>query len=194
MKTILLLGNRIDRSTMENRARFINNSGKGVAIVQIFTGSNYSVLHPDESNENNKNANMHLIRMCDEILVMDYKNIDMDKDTMDLIEYATDCGKIVKFNLHEKCISPTKNDNLVPSTWDEFMDTGLLLYINQILHAFGFAITAEKEKKKYGGKIIKVIPYKTKYRGFSQSSIDNSYLKIAKYMNENSNNLLKDVE
>ena len=39
-------------------------------------------------------------------------------------------------------------------TWQEFRKTGLLWFINTILHAFGWAIVVEVEKGEITGKAL----------------------------------------
>lgn len=74
-------------------------------------------------------------------------------------------------------------------SWEEFRDTGLLFYINQILHAFGWAIVFEMENEN----IIDIYPARVKFRGFSEGAQDKNYKKIAVYMKENSEELLKEI-
>lgn len=65
--------------------------------------------------------------------------------------------------------------------WSEFRKTGLLLFVNQILHVFGWAIVFEME-----GEIVKsVYPARVKYRGFEGSDVGESYAKITDYLKEN---------
>jgi len=69
--------------------------------------------------------------------------------------------------------------------WAEFRSTGLLLFINQILHVFGWAIVFEME-----GEIVKnVYPARVQYRGFEGSDVAESYAKITDYLKENINEL-----
>ena len=77
---------------------------------------------------------------------------------------------------------------LEKKSWEEFRETGLLLYINQILHVFGWAITYEYKNKK----LVTVIPVRCKYRGFSGKCVSESYSKITKYLNKNIKKLLKE--
>lgn len=74
-------------------------------------------------------------------------------------------------------------------SWEEFRDTGLLFHINQILHAFGWDIVFEMEN----GNIIDIYPARVKFRGFSEEAQDKNYKKIAVYMKENSEELLKEI-
>lgn len=82
-------------------------------------------------------------------------------------------------------------DNMVDKkTWQEFKDSGLLWWINMILHTFGWAIVFEISKR---GKIINVYPARVKYRGFDMKSTENGYIKVSKYMDENSKELLEEA-
>lgn len=74
-------------------------------------------------------------------------------------------------------------------SWEEFRNTGLLFYINQILHAFGWAIVFEMEN----GKIIDIYPARVKFRGFTEEAQNKNYKKISVYMKENSEELLKEI-
>lgn len=49
-------------------------------------------------------------------------------------------------------------------TWKEFRDSGLLWFMNMILHTFGWAITLEINDDE----ITDVYPARVKYRGFSE--------------------------
>jgi hypothetical protein len=72
--------------------------------------------------------------------------------------------------------------------WAEFRATGLLFLINQILHAFGWAIVFEMD----GDKIIDIFPARVKFRGFDNDSQTESYVQISEYMEANSSELLKE--
>ena len=75
-------------------------------------------------------------------------------------------------------------------TWKEFRDSGLLWFVNTILHLFGWAITVEIEK----GKIINVYPVRTKFRGFDVKTNDEGYIKVTEYLKENIDDLTKEVK
>lgn len=74
--------------------------------------------------------------------------------------------------------------------WSEFRSTGLLLFINQILHVFGWAIVFEMD-----GEILKsVYPARVKFRGFSNDSVTESYAKISDYLKENIEELANEAK
>jgi hypothetical protein len=74
--------------------------------------------------------------------------------------------------------------------WERFRQTGLLFYTNQILHAFGWAITVMQDEDK---NIVGVVPERVSYRGFEEESIDKGYKKIALYLKENATELYKET-
>jgi hypothetical protein len=67
-------------------------------------------------------------------------------------------------------------------TWKEFRDSGLLWWINMILHTFGWAIVIVLEDD---GAISNVYPARVKFRGFSETSNTEGYQKISQYLEEN---------
>lgn len=81
---------------------------------------------------------------------------------------------------------------ITEKTWEEFRNTGLLLLVNQFLHIFGWAIVIEVLDKNLG--ITRVYPARVKFRGFDQESTSNAYVKVSKFMNDNSNELLSEAE
>jgi hypothetical protein len=75
-------------------------------------------------------------------------------------------------------------------TWQEFRNTGLLFFINSILHAFGWSIVMELDASKC---IKNVYPARVKFRGFEEKITSEEHLKIAKYLKENSQELYNEI-
>lgn len=75
-------------------------------------------------------------------------------------------------------------------SWQEFRDSGLLWWINMILHTFGWAITVEMED----GKITDAYPARVKFRGFADKNNTDGYIKVSKYMKENAKKLLEEAK
>lgn len=73
-------------------------------------------------------------------------------------------------------------------TWKEFKESGLLWFINTILHTFGWAIVFEMENDE----VTNVYPARIKFRGFDENTIEKGYQNISKYMKENAENLYKE--
>lgn len=75
-------------------------------------------------------------------------------------------------------------------TWEEFRETGLLWWINQILHTFGWAIVFNYDD----GELKSVYPARVKFRGFGEKQNEEGYIKVSKYMKENCDELLKESQ
>lgn len=73
--------------------------------------------------------------------------------------------------------------------WKEFKDSGLLWWINTLLHTLGWAIVFEYDKNK---NIINVFPARVKFRGFDEKTNEEGYIKVSKFINENSEELLEE--
>lgn len=76
-------------------------------------------------------------------------------------------------------------------TWEEFRESGLLWWINTILHTFGWAIVFNITEE---GEITGVYPARVKFRGFDEKSSTEGYIKVSKYMHDNSEELLKEAK
>lgn len=75
-------------------------------------------------------------------------------------------------------------------TWEEFRETGLLFFINQILHVFGWAITVNIEDNE----IKDVYPARVKFRGFDNKIVDQGYTKVTRFLKDNIDELLSECE
>ena len=81
-------------------------------------------------------------------------------------------------------------ETIKKKTWKEFKDTGLLWWINMILHTFGWVIVYEIND----GEIIEVYPARTKFRGFSESSTTKGFINVTNYMKNNIDDLMDDIK
>ena len=105
------------------------------------------------------------------------------------------CEPFVIRNIDNECTEyPEKNkDNtpmIVEKSWEEFRDSGLLWWVNMILHTFGWAITIKMEDDK----VIDVYPTRVKFRGFGEKNNTEGYIKVSQYMKENVSELLEEAE
>ena len=75
-------------------------------------------------------------------------------------------------------------------SWKEFRDSGLLWWINMVLHTFGWAIVVKMEEDK----VVDVYPARVKYRGFGEKNNTEGYIKVSKYIKENADELLEESE
>jgi hypothetical protein len=75
-------------------------------------------------------------------------------------------------------------------SWNEFRETGLFVFINSILHAFGWAIVVEVDES---GDVKNCYPARVKYRGFTESDTEESHKRIGNYLKENAEQLAAEV-
>ena len=74
-------------------------------------------------------------------------------------------------------------------TWQEFKDSGVLWWINMILHTFGMAIVCEIADDE----ITKVYPARVKFRGFFFFINTEGYQKISRYLRDNACDLEREA-
>jgi hypothetical protein len=68
----------------------------------------------------------------------------------------------------------------------EFKESGMLWFVNSILHTFGMALTWDPSTDV-------LEPVITKFRGFEEKYNDQGYRAITEYMRDNAQNLIPDV-
>ena len=74
-------------------------------------------------------------------------------------------------------------------SWKEFKESGLLWWVNTMLHTLGWAIVFEYDDNK---NIVNVYPARVRFRGFDVKTNTEGYINISKYINENSKDLLEE--
>lgn len=79
---------------------------------------------------------------------------------------------------------------ITKKSWKEFRETGLLWFINSILHLFGWAIVVEMDDDK----LIDVYPARVTFRGFDEASNTKGYTKISRYLYNEIDELLDEAE
>jgi hypothetical protein len=82
-------------------------------------------------------------------------------------------------------------DMVKKNSWQEFRDSGLLWWINMILHTFGWAIVIDVENDE---TIARAYPARVKFRGFDEKNNDEGYQKVSKYLKENAEQLNKEAQ
>lgn len=78
------------------------------------------------------------------------------------------------------------------TTVKEFRDTGLLMYINQILQIFGWEIGVRINISD--NETQQLIPLRTKFRGFDNQTTTRNYEKIASWIRKNGDELYDEAE
>lgn len=71
---------------------------------------------------------------------------------------------------------------ITKKSWKEFRDSGLLWWINMILHTFGWSIAFDIQDD---GTISNVYPCRVKFRGFDEKSNTEGYIKVSEYLEKN---------
>jgi len=74
-----------------------------------------------------------------------------------------------------------RSEMVTRKTWEEFRESGLLWWLNMILHTFGWAICLEIEDDV----VIGAYPARVKFRGFSEDINSGGYEKVTKYLKDN---------
>lgn len=74
-----------------------------------------------------------------------------------------------------------------PISLEDFQDSGMLWYVNSLLHQFGLALVYDTEKKN-------LYPAICRFRGFSEEANDKGYKKVTEYLRDNVTDLLTDFE
>lgn len=76
-------------------------------------------------------------------------------------------------------------------SWDEFRSCGLFWFINMIIHTFGWALAYEVDEE---GKIVTVYPARVKYRGFSENTNTEGYIRLSNYLKENIDDIANEAK
>ncbi|MGL5913616.1 MAG: hypothetical protein ACRCZB_05570 [Bacteroidales bacterium] len=82
-----------------------------------------------------------------------------------------------------------KKERTEKENWEEFRNTGLLWYINTILHVFGWCIQISIDNGKYS-----VMPVRTNYRGFPNESNDRGYKRVTEYLKNSIDSLIDETK
>jgi hypothetical protein len=75
-------------------------------------------------------------------------------------------------------------------TWQEFRETGLMLFVNSFLHIFGWALVFEIGDKNV---VTSVYPARVKYRGFDNKSTEAAHKMLSTYVKQNIDELVKEA-
>jgi len=78
---------------------------------------------------------------------------------------------------------------IAKKSWKEFRESGLLWWVNTMLHTFGWALCIEIDDD---GEISNCYPARVKFRGFGNEQVTDGYINLSKYMKENADELLKE--
>ena len=91
-------------------------------------------------------------------------------------------------NFNYKELKPYKSNKMVNrKTWEEFRANGLLLFINQILHIFGWSICYDCDQET--GELKSVYPARVRFRGFNETAVSEAYKNLSKFLRDNADDL-----
>lgn len=82
-------------------------------------------------------------------------------------------------------------------SWDEFRKTGLFMFVNTILHAFGWALVVEVDclKETAGeGVVASCFPARVKFRGFGEEDQTEMHERIADYLEQAAPNFKEEIK
>jgi hypothetical protein len=74
--------------------------------------------------------------------------------------------------------------------WKKFQESGLLWFINRVLHTFGYAIVLRESDD---GTVIEAYPERVSYRGFPEESEDRGFKRISRYLLRNAEDLYEEI-
>lgn len=80
-------------------------------------------------------------------------------------------------------------------SWDEFRKTGLFMFMNTILHAFGWAICVNVENALTDHEVVtEAFPARVKFRGFDEADQTEMHERIADYLEQVAPNLKEEIK
>lgn len=83
-------------------------------------------------------------------------------------------------------------DVVTRKTWDDFRASGLLFYINTILHFMGWAIVVEVDTETK--LVTNCYPARVKYRGWDEKSQNEEHAKVAQYLANTAPNFPEEIK
>jgi hypothetical protein len=83
------------------------------------------------------------------------------------------------------------NDMVKEKSWDEFRSNGMLWWINQQLHLFGWAIVTDIDK---AGNVSKAYPARVKFRGFNDETTTRGFVKLTQYLQRDIDSITEDLQ
>lgn len=77
-------------------------------------------------------------------------------------------------------------------SWEEFRASGLLWFVNRILHVFGWSIAVEIDQDDPTQTVRNAYPIRTKFRGFDEASETQGFNRLGKYAFDNAQTIFVD--
>ena len=73
-----------------------------------------------------------------------------------------------------------RGENMIKRiSWEQFRQSGMLWWVNRILHTFGLVIVVEVNED---GKVLEAYPAECDYQGFGMEDEIEGFAKVSQYM------------
>jgi len=76
-------------------------------------------------------------------------------------------------------------------SWGEFRNSGMLWFVNMILHTFGWALVVSVDDND---NVTSCFPARVKCRGFSVNSNTKGYVAVSEYLKNNIDDILEEAK
>ena len=76
-------------------------------------------------------------------------------------------------------------------SWSEFRTSGMLWFVNTILHAFGWAIVLDIDDN---GEVAGCSPARVKFRGFREEVNTKGYIALSEYLKKNIDDIAEEAK
>lgn len=76
-------------------------------------------------------------------------------------------------------------------SWSEFRNSGMLWFVNMILHTFGWALVVDVDDDD---NVTSCYPARVKFRGFNVNSNTKGYIAVSEYLKNNINDILEEAK
>lgn len=104
---------------------------------------------------------------------------------------GSDKEAVLQWNRRAEPITCEAGSMVQRKTWADMRRTGLLWWVNRILHTFGWAIVVVVDEAQ---AICDVYPARVKFRGFAVDAEMDGFKKLTRYMGEEYQHLLEDFK
>lgn len=97
----------------------------------------------------------------------------------------------------QKVMKDPIKSNVEIRSWDEFRKTGLFMFVNTILHAFGWSLVVEVENYKELGDdapVTRCYPARVKFRGFAEEDQTQMHERISEYLANSAPNFPDEIK
>jgi len=84
-----------------------------------------------------------------------------------------------------------KKKMIFKANWKAFRKSGMLWFVNRIIHIFGWSLVVEIDSKQ---NITDAYPARVKFRGFDEKSESKGFIAVSNFIVRNASRLRKDCD